>query len=821
VDRGAERRAEKGQHVIGQAIRDLRHASRMILRMPALAAVVIVSLGVGIGANTIVFSWIQAVVCSPIPGVRAASRFHLVEPRTETGMYPGSSWLEYRDLRERLHALDGLIAFRMIPLYVGERGRVERSSGLLVSDNYFTSLGLTPALGRFLRADEVEKPGSAPVVVISYDYWQTRFGGAPGALGQNVRVNGADVTIIGVTPRGFKGTVMRLTFDFWLPATMAPVVLNGSRDLEDRGARGYTVTGTLGPGASRAQAQSDVDIAMRQLAQAYPQTNRTMVGEVLPYWQSPRGPQRLMAASLGVLQLVMLLLLLAVCGNTANLVLARASARHREMGVRLALGAGPWRIASLLLTENVLLALLGAALGGAIGIWGTTTLSALPPLRVRGIPIAFETSVDAATLGFTMLLGLACGLIFGLAPALQLARIDPQRVLRAGASTPPRSRLRNTLMAIEVALAVVVLVAAGLFLRSFMATRNEDPGFRRDGVLLAGFDLSGRNIGDASTRAFAATLLERLRALPAIESAAIASGVPLDIHGLPTRFFTLEGGARADDTLDEALTNTVTPGYFAVMGLPLRAGRDFADLRDVVAPPQVIVNEEFVRRYLAGADPLGRWVEIRGRKFTITGVVKNSLYNAFGEPPTPILYFSFRDRPSAFGDIHVRTRAGSETTVASDIRRVVRDIDPELPVYDIRTLPDHIEANLIFRRIPARMFEVLGPLLLLLAAIGIYAVVSYAVTLRRTEIGVRLALGATGRRLIAQFVGEHLLVIGLGALAGWLIAFAVVVGILSAPLDLPVFVGVPAILLVVATLASWWPARRITRVDPMLALRAE
>jgi predicted permease len=807
--------------MIVQAFRDLRHAWRMIRRMPALAAVVIGSLGVGIGANTVVFSWIQAIVFNPIPGAPAASGFQLVEATSDTGMYPGSSWLEYRDLRDRLRALDGVIAFRMIPLYVGERGRVERSSALLVSGNYFSSLGLTPSLGRFFRPEEVDTPGTAPVVVISHDYWQTRFGGAAGVLGQTIRVNGAGMTIVGVAPRGFKGTTMRLTFDFWLPATMAPVLTPGSTELEDRGARGYTVTGALAAGASRAQAQSDVDVAMRQLAQSYPQTNRNVRGEVLPFWQSPRGPQRLMATSLAILQLLMLLLLLAVCGNTANLVLARATARQREMGVRLALGAGPWRIASLLLTENVLLALLGAALGGAIAIWGTSTLSAMPPLRVRGIPVSFETHLDAMSLVFTVALGLACGLIFGLAPALQLARLDPQLTLRAGATTPPRSRLRNTLMAVEVALAAAVLLAAGLFLRSFMQTRHEDTGFRRDGVLLAAYDLSGRNIPDASIRAFTATLLDRVRALPGIEGAALATSVPLDIHGMPMRSFTLDGRPRADGTEDEALADTVTPGYFAVMGLPLLAGTDFADLRDAAAPLQVVVNEAFVRRYLDGADPVGRRVKVRGRPYVIAGLVRDSLYNAFGEPPTPILYFSLRDRPSASTEMHLRLRAGAETAIASDLRRVVREIDPELPLYDIRTLSDHIEANLIFRRIPARMFMILGPLLLLVAAIGIYALVAYTVTLRTTEIGVRLALGATAGRLVAQVVGEHLVVVGIGTLAGWLAAFAVVVDIFAVPVDSAVFAGVPLILLAVAALASWWPARRVARVDPMVALKAE
>ena len=807
--------------MIGQVLRDVRHACRVILRMPALAAVVIGSLGVGIGANTVVFSWVQAVVISPVPGIRGASGLHLIEPKNETGMYQGVSWLEYRDLREQLRTFEGLVAFRMAPLYVGERGRVERSSGLLVSDNYFTALGLTPALGRFLRPDEVEKPGTAPVVVISYDYWRTRFAASPSVLGQAVRINGNDLAIVGVAPRGFKGTVMRLTFDFWLPATLAPAIVVGSTDLDDRGSRGYTVTGPLAPGTSRAQAQSDVDVVMRRLAQAYPQSNRTLQADVLPFWQSPRGPQRFMATSLGVMQLIMFLLLLAVCGNTANLVLSRATSRQREMSLRLALGAGRWRVASLLLTENLVLAIAGAALGGAIAWWGTGLLNSMPPLRVRGIPISFETSLDTLSLAFAIALGLVCGLVFGLAPALQLARLDPQTTLRAGASTTPRSALRNSLMAIEVALAVVVLVAGGLFLRAFMQTRSEDPGFRRDGVLLAEYDLSGRNVPEPALKSFTATLLERVRALPGVESAAIGLTVPLDIHGMPTRFFTLEGRARSDDALDEALMNTVTPGYFAVMGLPILAGHDFADLRDTASPAQAIVNEAFVRHFVDGGDAVGRRLATRGKTYIIAGVVRNSLYNAFGEPPMPIIYFSYRDRLSPMGDLHVRPRAGTESALAGDLRRVVRELDPELPLYDIRTLSDHIEANLIFRRIPARMFSVLGPLLLLLAAIGIYAVVAYAVSLRTTEIGVRMALGATARRLVGQFVAEHLLVIGAGALVGWAVAFAVIVNILSAPMDAVVFTGVPVLLLAVAALASWWPARRVTKVDPMLALRSE
>jgi ABC-type antimicrobial peptide transport system permease subunit len=340
-------------------------------------------------------------------------------------------------------------------------------------------------------------------------------------------------------------------------------------------------------------------------------------------------------------------------------------------------------------------------------------------------------------------------------------------------------------------------------------------------VLLAGYDLSGRRVTDTSSRLFAAALLERLNAAPGVEGAAIAAAVPLDIHGLPMRFFTLEGRPANGGVFDEALTNTVTPGYFAVMGLPIVAGTDFAPLRDTAAPLQAVVNQEFARRYAAGRSVLGLRIATRGKQYAIAGVVKNSLYNAFGEPPTPMIYFSYRDRPSATGEIHVRTRPGAETALASDVRAVVGALDPELPVYDVRTLSDHIEANLIFKRIPARMFAVLGPLLLLLAAIGIYAVVAYSVSLRTMEIGVRLALGASTRRVVAQFAGEHLLVVGAGALAGWVAAFAAVVAVLGIPFDPAVFAGVPAVLLVVSAAAAWWPARRVSRVDPMLALRAE
>jgi predicted permease len=798
---------------------DLRHAWRSIVRMPVVASVVIVSLGVGIGVNTAVFSWIQAVVLRPLPGVADSGQFHLFEPRVETGSYPGVSWLEYGDLRGRLTAFPDLIAFRFAPFTLGEAGRSERVFGLLVSGNYFSALGLRPALGRLLRADEVTRAGAEPVVVISHDFWQARFAGSADALGRTLRINERPLTIVGVAPKRFQGTSLGLNFDLWVPATMAPALQPGSRELEDRGLRGYNAMGRLKPGVTIAQAQAEAGQAMRELARAYPESNAKVDVEVLPFWQAPRGPQRMFAKALIILQAVMVVLLLAVCGNTANLVLARASARQREIGVRLALGAGPWRIMNLLLAENVLLGLLAAVLGAAIAMWATEALRAVP--LIGAFPIKFQTDLDATSLAFAMGLGIISGALFGIVPAMQMARIDPQPALRSGTRSAGRSTLRNALMGVEVGLALVVLLAAAMFWRSFSDTRDTDAGFARDGVLLVAYNFDDRNPTRQAAFDFAGRLLERLRALPSVEAAAIATAVPLDIHGMPLRSFTVEGHAPADGRPDRALSNTVSPGYLRTMRIPVTRGTDFAEMANTMAPPQAIVNEEFVRRFLADSEPIGRRIATRGADYVIAGVARNSLYESFGEPPTPIIYLSYRDRPVASGEIHVRTRAGAETLLAPEIERIVRGLDPMLPVYDVRTLNEHVDKNLFLRKIPARMFAVLGPMLLLLAAIGIYAVVAYAVSLRTTEIGVRMALGATAQRVVSAIIVDSLRIVAAGAVVGWLVALMVKLHLVPGPVSLLVFAGVPAVLMMVAAFACWIPARRATSVDVMVALRQE
>jgi putative ABC transport system permease protein len=530
----------------------------------------------------------------------------------------------------------------------------------------------------------------------------------------------------------------------------------------------------------------------------------------------------MLLSAIAVLQGIMLLLLLAVCANAANLLLARASARKREIGVRLAMGAGPWRVARLLLAENLVMAALAAVLGSAIAVWGSQALRAGQMLTMA-FPVRFQTAVDGWTLAFAAGLAVLSAVVFGAAPAWQMARVDPLRALRTGSGgTPLKGALRQALMATEVGVAIVVLLVAALFFHSVRDARDLDPGFRADGVLLAAYDLTGRIEDAAGAREFATRLLDRLKAMPDARSAAIAGAVPLDIHGLPVRGFTLEGRARMDGTPDRTLSNVVTPGYFETMGIAVLEGKDFAELSDRSTPPQAIVNQAFVRQFIGDGQVLGRQVENNGRPYTIAGVVRDSVSNAFGEAPTPCLYFSYRDRPAWSGEMHVRTRSGAEANLTAEIRRIVRDLDASLPVFNVRTLTTHIDTNLFLRKVPARMFVVLGPLLLVLAAIGIYAVVSYSVAQRTTEIGVRLALGATSRGVVRQVVVENLMVIGLGALAGWLAVF-LPYGHLGAgmPVSATVFGGVPLALLLVAAVASWLPARRLASVDPVVALRTD
>ena len=585
--------------------------------------------------------------------------------------------------------------------------------------------------------------------------------------------------------------MLGLDFSMWVPATLAPSLLAGSRELDSREVRGYAALGRLAAGATQAQAQADLENVMRELARLYPVSNGSMAGQVMSFWAAPRGPQSMITGALAALQGIMLLVLLAVCGNTANLMLARASTRQREVGVRVALGAGRARIVSVLLAENVLLALGGGLLGAALAAWGTNAIRAVP--FIGSFPIRFQTHVDALGLAVATALALACGVLVGLPPALQLAGVEPQRALRNGSRTMSRNRLRSLLMAAEVALALIVLLVGGLFYRGLTETREIDTGFRRAGVLLAAYDLTGRDTSNGAARDFAGRLLTRLSAMPGIESAAIATQVPLDIHGLPLRSFRIEGHARPDGQPDRALSNTVSRGYFSTLGIPLVEGADFADF---AAPGDQAAGD----RQRGVRPPLRRGGHARSAAACRTAIAPTGSAGWCGRRSTSRSTKTRRRSSTSRSAIARRLRARSTSAparapkwpIAADLRRAVREVDAALPLYDLRTMSEHVEKNLFLRRVPARMFAVLGPLLLVLAAIGIYAVVAYGVAQRTTEIGVRLALGATGARVVGEVVFDTLRIVAAGAVFGWLAVYIVQIHIAPGrPLALTVFAGVP------------------------------
>ena len=799
--------------------RDVRHAWRTLAKAPFVSLVIVLSLAVGIGVNAVIFSWIRGLVFRPIPAVAHAARLHLVEAQTENGSYPGSSWQEYRDLRERLTAFQELVAFRMLPLNFGEAGRTTRVYAQLVSGNYFSALGLRPAFGRVLHDGDAARSGGAVAAVISYAFWQDKLAGADAVLGRTVRLNDQLVTVVGVAPKDFYGTLVGLSFDVWLPATMAPVLLSGSQELESRETRGYSVAGFLREGASKSQAQTELDTAMAELAQHFPTTNTDVRGEILPFWRAPRGAPKFVFNALAAMQGFMLLVLLAVCANAANLLLARATARQREIGVRLALGARPAQILRLFLVESLLLGTAAAILGGLMAWWGSEALRAVP--LPGSFPFKFQTELDAMGLVFVATLGWVGALAFGIGPAVQSARTDSQLALRAGRGGHGRVRARSTLIALEAALAVLVLIVAAMFMRNLWESRTANPGFEPEGVLLAGYDLTSGGYDTTTGAARMDDVLRRLRALPTVEAAAIATWAPLDFHAMPQAAFKLDARTRTDGGMDRALTTTISAGYFQAMAIPFVAGHDFAELADRSAPLQAIVNEQFVRQFLEGRPALGHRIAGKNAPIEIVGVVRDSLYENFGERPKPVLFLSLRDRFALAAQIFVRARKGADSTMAPDLRRVVRDVDAAISIYDVRTLSEHVDKNLFFRRIPARLFAGLGPLVLLLAAIGIYAVVGYAVAQRTSEIGVRLALGASRRQIVRQFVRENLLTVAAGVGPAWLLAVVVMLHMRGGVLSAPVLLGAPLLLFVVAAVSAWLPARRAAQIDPMVALRCE
>lgn len=795
---------------------------RTLKASPLLSLTIILSLAVGLGSNTVIFSWLESALLRPLPTVTAPVLS--LETKDDTGNYVTASWLEYRDLVELAPAFEHIAFQRPKTYHLGDSQRDARVWAQLVSANFFATLGVQPQLGRFFHPDETARPGSAPVVVISHEFWQNHFRGAPDILGRTLRLNHVDLTIVGVAAPGFRGGMNALGFDAWLPFTLAPTLTPAATDLTERTTRTGVMLARLRPGVTESQARAELERAARHLVATHPETNRGLRYELLPLWRIPRGGEAAVV-SLATLQVFAILILIVVCANTANLLLARATTRQREIGVRLALGASPARILAQLLAESILLALLGAGLGILLALWGVDAIKQLPV--PGGFPVRIAPELDLSALAFATGLGTACGLAFGLAPALQLARADVLTALRgtgARGSIGGRSRLRDALVGLQVALALVVLVLAGLFLKSFRNSLAAHPGFDRDRVMLAAIDLGGRGYTPQTGATFLAQLLDRLRENPAVAGASAAAMVPLDLRGLPVGVISVAG--HPFDPERKTTYYGTTDGYLATLGIPLLAGRDLAPLARTDLPFDAVINEEMARRYWPDVSPLGRRFEVNGHTFEIVGIARTTKLHTLQETPRPAAYLTLRAGFVLSPTLHLRPAHGDPRALLPALRATLRQFDAELALLDPRTLSQHLDNNLVLQRIPAQLLSVLGPLALALPAIGLYAILAYSLAQRIQEIGVRLTLGATPRGVVALMMWQHLRVVIVSAAVGWLIAAAL--GYVLKPhfiavpfLDPAIYLGAPTLLLLVAALACYLPARRAAQVDPMIALRAE
>ncbi|MBA3849725.1 MAG: hypothetical protein C0502_06985 [Opitutus sp.] len=804
-------------------LNDLQNSLRTFVRNPILSLVIVVSLGIGIGANATIQAWIRGALLNPLPAVRA--EVVALEARTSTGIYAGSSWLEYQDLAERLPSLPGVFAQRFAEVNLGEAPRGERVWVQLVSGNFFTALEPRPAAaGRYFQPDEASRPGGAAVAVISHRLWRTSYAGADDAIGRTLLLNNRSFTIIGVAAPEFIGGQPSFAFDVWVPAVMAGELFPTSKELTDRGARNYVIQAVVPPAASAARIRTELAAATAALAAAHPEAGADFSYKLVPLWQSSWGGS-LLTGALGTLQVLTLLVLIVVCVNSASLLVSRASTRRREIGVRLALGAGPGAILRLLLAESLLLALAGSALGLLLAQWGVHALRHLP--IPTGLPVQLSFRSDATGLLTVLGIGAVCGILSGLTPAWQLARADVQDSLRGGrGSVSGQGRIQQLLVGGEVAAATLVLVLAGLFLKSHRHVYTFDPGYAANQVMLASINLANSDYSDTARQDFLRDLLVRLQQHPNVATATAAGSVPFSLDGFFRLPVQIEGEAADPGRQTQAYFNYSAPGYFATMGVQLLSGADLAPLDRDNLPPDAVVNEEMARRCWPGVSPLGRRFTLNRVTYVVAGVARNSKYETMAETPKPLAWLTCRGRSLGRITLHLRVKSGDPEAILGDLRRIVWELDPDVPLLNPRAFTRHFDQNMLLSRIPARLLAVLGPLALALAAIGLYAVIACSLAQRTQEIGVRMALGSSPAQAVRLFLWQGMRVVLVGAAVGCVLALfaghllrGVLVGV---PLGDPlVYGGVPLLLLAVAALACWLPARRAATVDPLVALRAE
>ncbi len=816
---------------------DIKYGSRMLLHNPGFTLVAALSLALGIGANTTIFSLVNALLLRALPVEDPGELVWVYTSDFSGPPYGTSSYPDFLDFRGKGEAFSGVLASSSQPLSMSSDGVTERVLGEIVTGNYFTLLGVKPALGRTFLPEEDQSPGKYPVAIVSHGMWQRRFGSDPGLLGRTIALNGHLFTVVGIARERFTGVTPLLPTDIWVPMMMQQQLSGGRDRLSQRGSRWLTVLGRLKPGVPLRQAQASFQVLASQLKETYPQNwidvkqqgrRLTLVPE-----SETRVPPPLRGAILGFMSLLMGvvgLVLLIACANIANLLLARATRRRKEIAIRLSLGAAQSRLLRQLLTESILLSVLGGALGLVLAFWTTGLLLAFkPPIP---LPIALDFSVDARVLVFTLLLSILTGIFFGLAPALHAARPDLVPALKdesgAAAGGFSKSRLRSAFVVAQVALSLLLLIAAGLFLRSLRNAHAIDPGFDPSNVLLMSVDLRLQGYSQTGAKEFCNRLLERVRSLPGVASASLAASTPLSLVGSRRGTF-VEGYNRRPGEDMEFHYNVVAPEYFQTMRIKIVRGRPFTPQDTESAPGVVIVNETFARRFWSGQDSLGKRFSIsgpQGRLLEVVGIASDGKYNTLGEDPTPFFYLPAEQNfQSSAMTLLVRTATDPEGLLAP-VRAEFRTLDKNLPVTEVKTLVEHMGLSLFPARAAATLLGIFGAVALLLAAVGIYGVMSFAVSQRTHEIGIRIALGARPGDVLKLVVRQGMALTTLGLMLGLIAAYALTRLLASLLYGISVtdpvtFSMISLLLALVAFLASYIPARRATRIDPLVALRYE
>ncbi|HYY99810.1 MAG TPA: ABC transporter permease [Pyrinomonadaceae bacterium] len=815
-----ECRDARGVRPVEEMFQDLRYGARKLRKSPGFALVAVMTLALGIGANTAIFSVVNAVLLRPLPFDQPEQLVRVFGTNARRSNFSRPhSYLNFSDLRAQNQTFEAMAAYTgTTSALSGEEGP-EQITGVIASGDIFRVLRTKPLMGRLLEPED-ERPGGSNAVVISHGLWQRRFGGDPRVVGRTIRLDGREREVVGVTPADFRFEFVTGATDFWTP--IDPSV----SDYQQRGAIFLEIIGRLKPGVSVEQSNADAGVVASRLSEQYQNSNAGIGVRLAPAQEELVGDVRpTLLVLLGAVGFVLLI----ACANVANLLLARSAGRHREIAVRSALGAWRGRIVRQLLTESLLLAFAGGVLGLVFALWGVKLLSVFVP---ENVPRFGETDIDLRVLGFTLAASVVTGLLFGIAPALQSSRVDLNEALKEGGRTGTdglgRRRVRSLLIVSEVALSLVLLVGAGLLIKSFVKLRNTDPGFDAGNTLTASLSLASvRYDADEKIADFYRLLVERVRALPGVVSVGAVTPLPLSDNNMSFSFSVIGQPPQPPGQGQSANARMVTPEYFRAQGIPLRAGRVFTDADKAGAPNVLVVNEAFARRYLPGVEPLGQRLHIGLNRIEgeIVGVVGDIRGEGLATPGEPEYYVPEATVP--FGDMTLVVRTANDpASLVPALRQAVAEMDKDQPLYDVRTMDSLVARSVARQRFSMTLIGVFAVLAMLLAAVGIFSVMSFLVAQRTHEIGIRMALGARQRDILSMVVrhGVGLTLIGVGVgLAAALALTRLMSGLLYevSATDPFIYGGITVLLAAVALAACYVPARRATKVDPLIALRYE